>query len=427
MARPNGEAIYRYRADKGWSQERLAFEAVLSRPVIGRAEQGRRSTWITVSKIAKALGIGDDVGKILLPTRDGPPIIAQAISETGPFLLPPPPLTVVGRDRDVVQLTQRLLRQEHHPSSDGGNPITIIRGLPGVGKTTLAAFLVHQQELVGSFPDGILWCTLGPTANVLSELAHWGLALGIADAIEASTVAMAKTRLAGFLHSRRVLLVIDDGWRADHVAHFLVGGPHCSMLVTTRLNEVALAVGSSADAIYTLNVLSYADALELFTRLAPAIAAENPRESQELVQKLEGLPLAIHVAGRLLVAEAQNQWGVEDLLRDLRADTETLLKAPAPADMADSLTDAAPTVASLLNRSTDRLSARIRTCFAQLGACAPDPATFSLASLRVLWKTKDPRPIIRALVDRGLLEPMGTSRFRMHALLAAHARTLLRK
>jgi len=60
-----------------------------------------------------------------------------------------------------------------------------------------------------------------------------------------------------------------------------------------------------------------------------------------------------------------------------------------------------------------------------LGAFAPKPATFDLAMMKAVWEVEDPRPAVRVLIDRGLLEPIVESgRFQMHALLVMHARSL---
>jgi hypothetical protein len=43
-----------------------------------------------------------------------------------------------------------------------------------------------------------------------------------------------------------------------------------------------------------------------------------------------------------------------------------------------------------------------------------------------MWDVEDPRPIVRALVDRGLLEYVQEiQRYQMHALLVMLAKTLL--
>jgi hypothetical protein len=64
-------------------------------------------------------------------------------------------------------------------------------------------------------------------------------------------------------------------------------------------------------------------------------------------------------------------------------------------------------------------------CFAYLGVFAPDPATFDFAAMKAIWQVSDPESVLRTLFDRGLIEPAGFGRFRMHALLFLHARSFL--
>jgi hypothetical protein len=59
-----------------------------------------------------------------------------------------------------------------------------------------------------------------------------------------------------------------------------------------------------------------------------------------------------------------------------------------------------------------------------LGVIAPKPATFSLEAIQAVWGDRNPKPAIKALVDRGLLEPVGGGIFQMHALLVMQARAL---
>jgi len=162
----------------------------------------------------------------------------------------------------------------------------------------------------------------------------------------------------------------------------------------------------------------------LITLLAPTVVAENEATSRELVKDLEGLPLAIQVAGRLLHTEASYGFGVEQLLVDIREGAR-LIQAQAPADRAEVARETTPTVAALLKKSTDLLDAHTLDCFAYLGAFAPKPATFDAAAMQAVWEVDDPRPIIRTLVDRGLLEPSGQGRFWMHAVLVSHAKSFL--
>lgn len=60
-----GVVLRRLRQQKGWSQEKLAFEASLQRNYVSLLERGRNSASVkTIFKLAKALGIG--AGKLML-------------------------------------------------------------------------------------------------------------------------------------------------------------------------------------------------------------------------------------------------------------------------------------------------------------------------------------------------------------------------
>lgn len=338
--------------------------------------------------------------------------------------LPLPPL-IIGRTDDQRKLKARLGISATDLPATPMQTLTIIRGWPGVGKTTMVSILAHDPEIDTAFPDGVLSASLGPAPNILSELMTWGRDLHADDVLDAQSIEKASARLAGWVKDKRMLLIIDDLWETEHFAPFRIGGRNCAMLVTTRITSVAQAIAPTPSDIYNLLKLTDENALELFRALAPAIVAEYPDQSIELLHSLEGLPLGIQVAGHLLNVEASYGFGVEDLLAELR-EGKKLLEAQAPADRIDIAKQTIPTVAVLLQQSTNRLPSEIRDYFAYLGAFAPKPATFDLAALQSVWMVEDPKPIVRNLVDRGLLEPVG-GRFQMHALLVSHARSLLQK
>jgi tetratricopeptide (TPR) repeat protein len=348
---------------------------------------------------------------------------------------PPLPGLVVGREDDLRALTARLgigsegQGQASRPAAAGqdGLPLqvlTAIRGWPGIGKTTVAAVLAHDPDVMAAFPDGVLWTSLGPAPNLFSELTTWSRALG-ADDLPAQTLAEASAHLVALLRGKRMLLIVDDVWKTGHARPFMVGGRGCGLLVTTRSPRVASALAPTAGDVYCLPVLSEEKALELLQKLAPKVVASHPDECRALVREMEGLPLALQVAGRLLAVEADYGFGVGELLAELRVGT-ALLEAQAPADRAGLADAATPTVAALLRHSTERLDEADRAGFACLAVFAAKPATFDLAALQAVWQVKDAKPVARALVDRGLLEAVpGLGRYQVHALLIMHARALL--
>jgi DNA-binding SARP family transcriptional activator len=334
--------------------------------------------------------------------------------------LPPLPGLVVGREMVLQDLKRRI---GINPSGEM-RPITVIQGWPGVGKSTLVAALSHDAEIPRAFPDGVLWASLGENPNLLPELLTWAKALQVVDNKSSFALEEISSILTAALRDRRMLIILDDVWQTEHVTPFRVGGQNCGFIVTSRLNEVARALAPTPQDIYRLALLTEESGLQLLAALAPQAVDEYPDESRELIRNLEGLPLAIQVAGRLLDSEMQLGWGVSDLLGELREGTR-LLKAQAPGDMMGRWNDTTPTIAALLRRSTDALDPLTRQRFGDLGLFVPKPATFDLQAMAALWDVDDPKPTARILVNRGLLEPLSGGRFQMHALLVLHARALL--
>jgi hypothetical protein len=330
---------------------------------------------------------------------------------------PPPPGLFIGRDEVLADLRQRLI-----PSADRNGKIqllTAMRGWPGVGKTTVAAALAHDPLLAHAFPDGLLWASLGQEPKVITQLDLWARELGSA-LLDQTDTEHAKKQLSALLRDKRMLLIIDDVWKTEHAAPFKVGGRGCSIIITTRSTDIARALAPTPSDLYLLNVLNDEQAFDLLRSLAPEVVAAHAHECRLLTADLEGLPLALQVAGRLLHAEWHKGFPVTHLLDELR--TAVLMSKTVPADMDATST---LTVNAVLQRSTDALDPELRDFFAYLACFAPKPASFNLAAMNAVWGVPDPQAIASRLIDWGLLEPAREGRYQMHALLVLHAQTLL--
>ena len=339
--------------------------------------------------------------------------------------VPPLPSLIIGRDQALLDLKTRLGISATPTNQSHMQVLTAVRGWPGVGKTTIAAALAHDQDVATAFPDGVLWTSLGQEPDLLAELSRWGRALKCLEIMHVRDVSEASNLLAGVLREKRMLLIIDDVWHHEHAILFKIGGRQCATLVTTRLSDVAYQIAPTPESVYPLAVLTEDDAVSLLRELAPEVVAQCPDASRLLVRELEGLPLAIQVAGRLLHTENRRGFGVETLLEELREGAR-LLEEKAPPDRSDVANQTTPTIAALLDKSTNFLDDITLERFAYLGPFAPKPATFDAEAMAYVWETKDPRATISALVDRGLLEYVKEiGRYQMHALLVAHATSLL--
>lgn len=347
--------------------------------------------------------------------------VRRTLYPVPPGIAPPlPPRVFIGRE-DALQDVRRLLIANQRGANRDN--ITVVRGWPGVGKTSLISAIGHDAEIARAFADGVMWISLEQKPHVITEMARWGRALGSEEILKAPTVKEATALLAALLRKRRMLLIVDDVWETGHAAAFTdAAGEQCSVMITTRLPKIAEALTTDQNHTYYLPVLTEEYALKLLRILVPEVVSQNEGDCLELVRDLDGLPLALHVAAGLLRSEANLGWGVTGLIEKIRKGTE-LINKQAPKDRIEKDGDV-PSVRALLQRSTDVLDEQTRDCFICLGAFPPKPATFDLHALRVVWQVDDPRPIVRQLVGHGLLEPVGGGRFQMHRLLVDHARSL---
>ncbi|MGA9768038.1 MAG: NB-ARC domain-containing protein [Blastocatellia bacterium] len=337
-----------------------------------------------------------------------------------PGIAPPlPHFVFIGREGALEDVKGLLSNPK---TSVANRNTTIVRGWPGVGKTTLVAMIGRDPEIAKAFPQGVLWTSLEKQPDLLSEIARWGRELGTDDIFRTPTLKDATAQLAALLRHRRMLLIVDDVWETGHILPFAEAlGEQCSLLVTTRMTQVAETLTLDDKSIYVLPVLTEENALKLLRVLAPSVVEQHQEECRELVCELECLPLALHVAGKLLRSESKMGWGVSDLICEIREGTK-LLQELAPNDRIEG--KIIPSVSALLARSTDKLDEFTRYCFAFLGVFPPRPATFDLSAMKAVWEIDDPKPIVRKLVGHGLLEPVGSGRFQMHSLLINHAKSL---
>lgn len=331
-------------------------------------------------------------------------------------LKPTAPSLVVGRDADLGAVLD-LLRPAPHG--------VVVRGWPGVGKTTFIAWLAYEPAVTQEFADGVLLARLGHRPNPAGELRRWCRALSLTDIPEAATVAELVERVADELDGRRVLLIVDDVWAVDDVAPFLMlGGGGSTVLATTRLPGIAAETVEPRH-VYVLDVLSQQASLDLIAAVAPTAFAADIAACTTIVVELEGLPLALRIAAVLLERDAVLGVPLDGVVRAL-IDTEMLLAEQAPADRYDLSTGSVPTVGSIVALSIESLQPEDQLRFAYLAAVAPKPATFGLDALRTLWDTDEPLPTVRTLVARGLLEPVtATGRLQVHSVLVAEARRWL--
>src|SRR3990172_3723011 len=178
-----------------------------------------------------------------------------------PFLAPPKPLyPLVGRH--PAPFKAWLL-------SAAPSPVLAICGLPGVGKTALAIHLTHDEEVQSRFLDGILWAGLGRQPDVLALLGQWAMALGLSteDIAGLSSCEDRARAVHAAIGRRAMLLILDDVWRAEEGLSFMLGGPRCAHVITTRLPKVGVELAGPG--ARSLSELDETEGVELLTHFVP--------------------------------------------------------------------------------------------------------------------------------------------------------------
>lgn len=345
-----------------------------------------------------------------------------------PFQAPPLPSHFVPRPEITAALKDRLLTEKS--ATPGILVVSGIYGLGGIGKSTLAAALVHDSEVQEHFPDGIFWATLGQQPEILSLLSGWIQALRDYD-FRPTTVEAASAHLRTLLQDKAVLMVVDDVWEPKHAKQFQVGGPRCQMLITTRRADVVDEIGAE---LHQIDVMTPQQSLDLLAaRLGKPELFNKETERKEALRLTEAvgyLPLALELAATR-VARGVSWSDLRQALEQEIANLEVLEGSPRRQRKRKTTLEASLNLSLSALRSDYEEAWR---AFVWLGILAED-ALISAPIAAILWDKKeaDTREILEVLWNDALLMPGSTlvignnewPSYRLHDLLHDVALRLL--
>ncbi|MGF1507218.1 MAG: NB-ARC domain-containing protein, partial [Anaerolineae bacterium] len=213
---------------------------------------------------------------------------ATLIEAEASHLVPMLPVFHVTRHAELSDLCDLLVNGRQRITA-----VRSVRGLSGIGKTTLAVAASREASVLDAYPDGVLWANVGPNPTLHGIQAAWANALDIgAELWQVLDLEARAAALRDRLMLRRCLLVLDDIWDADHLRLLDVGGPGCMTLVTTRLPDVAALAGAER----LLGVMYPDQAASLLERWSGDNDAPRPIVA-EINWRLGYLPLAIKTIG----------------------------------------------------------------------------------------------------------------------------------
>jgi DNA-binding SARP family transcriptional activator len=317
-----------------------------------------------------------------------------------------------GRKHELADLVTRL--------PGDGMAVTVLAGMPGVGKTELAVHAAHQRR--SAFPDGQLcaWLDDGGSPRdpqiVLGELLRGlGVPTGDIPVSRFEREAMYRSVLAG----RRVLVLADGATSAAQVRPLLPGTAGSAVLVTSR-SRLADVDGAK---IIELGGMLPADSASLLRKISGRGMKGADSESALAIAAMCGyLPLAIRIAGARLADDPD--LSVPGLAELLYNDSRRL----------DELSVGDQSVRARFAAAARELSATARAVLALLAAAAGPRDTPGWLISSMLFEDPAANLVAPALANAGLLHRVhgvpttGGSKgpaYRMHPLVRAYAGELL--
>lgn len=339
--------------------------------------------------------------------------------------VPPRPVTFVGRDDSLDNLLARLAPQDTaFPSS----VVTLVSGMGGVGKTTLAVEAAHRARDLGWFTGGTFFvdmrgysgdgADLGPVNAATLLLRHLGTAEGDIPPDGDDILALWRARADQLAsHGRPLLVVLDNVSSAGQILPLVPARPHHRIVVTSR-HILASVPGRHID-LSELSRSSSAQILDQTLRIArpeDSRIADAPEHAERIGDLCGGLPLAVQIVAAILRTEPHRPLvGVVEEL----ADTRSRLDGLAYEDV-DTLGNPMA-VRAAFDLSYRRLAPADARAF-RLLALAPG-ADFSMETAGVLLSATplETRQIVRRLVGAHLLDGQVPDRWMMHDLIRLYA------
>jgi DNA-binding SARP family transcriptional activator len=320
-----------------------------------------------------------------------------------PDTLPPETAEFVGRDEELSLLV----------GEQGDAPrVSLIVGMPGVGKTALAIRAAHA--IAGQYPDGVLYLNFHshdpgrPSLDAAEALRRLLQLLTGPAARIPETMGERAALWRAQLSRRRTVVVLDDAAVLDQVAPLLPPPDGRSLiLVTSRYRMPGL---EDAQAL-NLDVLPVDDAITLFRRIAGGQTGHDDAEVTAVVDLCGRLPLAIQLtAGRLA---RDYPPGLGDLVAEL---------SRPPARLAGTGVTAMDWVPAF-ELAYRALEPGHREFFRRL-ALSPAAQISLPAAVALSGRTlAEAEEAIGGLLDHHLLSPAPSGQFVFHDLIRGYAAT----
>lgn len=324
----------------------------------------------------------------------------------------------------VQKLAQTLLTDERTAPR-----IIVLAGMGGVGKTALVRELARRRKSSGLFPNGVLWGSLGKEGREQTILSNWvfQLSKGVASNLSFSERFQELTAAC-----ERLFVIEDEGNPLDRpedtnkqylnepitqlpegldtivqkMARLVPSGSSNTVIITTRNKAIGLSlqqVYHYADVhVIEMNPVEMPVALRILRHYAATL---NRGDEEALVHALEGLPLALELAGKYIREQKKSIADYLNLFKDTSRQIHYLL----------------PKINSVFEISRRALMKRLRDRFDELAVFST--RSFDVQAAAAVWDDPQLELVsqqLESLAALSLVQVEG-ERYRLHALLSRFA------
>ena len=328
---------------------------------------------------------------------------------------------LIGREEVSSHLFQKLC-------AGRGGIITALYGLPGVGKTSLAATFIHREDVRCYFQDGMLWINVGLQPKIEALLSACGGLFGLvgSEAEKSTGVETWTKAIHAAIGKRQMLFVIDNVWSVEDALPFLsMGGPNCAYLVTTRLPNVSLRLANGG--AIAVRELVDEESLTLLSRFVPSVLDQEREAARSLVQLVGGLPLELMLVGKYLQMHAYGGQprrirAALDRLHDIEERLH-LFEQPMPMYYAvGQRRNSSASLRTVIQISDEQLSQPARQALYALAVFPAKPSSFSEeAALAISGASVE---VLDTLIDAGLLEGAGSDCYTLHSSIIDYVHSI---
>ena len=393
--------------------ERIARQLMLALYRSGRQSDALRWYEQTRRKLSEEFGADPSaeltsLHQQILRRDEALGLPAPAAPVVMPRELPADAPQFTGRSSELAALDRRL--------REPGPTVSVISGMPGVGKTALA---VHWACLIASaFPDGQLYANLrgydpGKPMSAADALAGLLRALGLTGPEVPDDIAERAARYRSLLAGRRMLILLDNAGSAEQVRRLLPGPGGCLTLVTSRDSLAGLVARDGAHRL-ELDPLPPAEAVELLRALIGDRVDRDPEAAARLADHCSRLPLSLRIAAELAAARPAIPLTV--LAGELAGQQGRL-------DLLDAGGDPGTAVRRVFSWSCKRLDPAAALTF-QLISAQPGPEVDEYAAAALTGLTPAQAGLVlRQLAGAHLIHPLAAG-YGLHDLLRAYGRDL---